>query len=86
MTVTAAQLHTSLRLLKNDRSAFIEQCPQLGIARSVAQAVFGAPRHLDACLWVFDCWARGVAANERPCMHVLAWRSEGQWPMTRGAA
>lgn len=68
------------RLLSEDREAFIAACPSLGLRASVARAAFGAPRHIDACLWIFDRWHRDGMAPA-----IAAYVSESRWPLPAGA-
>lgn len=75
------------RLLQHDRAAFIDACPKLGIAKSVAQAAFGSPRHIDAATWIFDTWSTQWHSNayrgERMPVMVIAALSESTWPMVK---
>lgn len=79
----------SKNLLQSDRAAFIAACPKLGIAKSVAQAAFGSPRHIDACLWIHDQWSlqwkRDDYRGHREPVMVIAAMSEERWPVERGA-
>jgi hypothetical protein len=62
-------------LLKSDREAFIAACPSLGLRERIARPAFSAPRHIDACLFIFDEWQRGTAPAVAACV------SESLWPL-----